>query len=83
MSWWLAERSIDHVVLERGEVANTWRTRALGFADAAHAELAEPAARATATRATIRTASGRMAETVAFIERYAKLVSPPLRTHCR
>ena len=26
MSWWLAARSIDHVVLERGEVANTWRT---------------------------------------------------------
>ena len=27
MSWWLARRSIDHVVLERGEVANTWRTQ--------------------------------------------------------
>jgi len=26
MSWCLAERSIDHVVLERGEVANAWRT---------------------------------------------------------
>ena len=26
MSWWLAERGIDHVVLERGEVANSWRT---------------------------------------------------------
>ena len=26
MSWCLAERSIDHVVLERGEVANSWRT---------------------------------------------------------
>ena len=26
MSWWLARRSIDHVVLERGEVANSWRT---------------------------------------------------------
>src|ERR671918_291150 len=26
MSRCLAERSIDHVVLERGEVANTWRT---------------------------------------------------------
>ncbi len=25
MSRCLAERSIDHVVLERGEVANTWR----------------------------------------------------------
>jgi len=26
MSRCLAERSIDHVVLERGEVAHTWRT---------------------------------------------------------
>src|SRR5215218_6213016 len=26
MSRCLAERSIDHVLLERGEVANTWRT---------------------------------------------------------
>ena len=26
MSWWLARRSIDHVVLERGEVANSWKT---------------------------------------------------------
>jgi len=26
MSRCLAERSIDHVVLERGEVANSWRT---------------------------------------------------------
>ena len=26
MSWHLTDRSIDHVVLERGEVANSWRT---------------------------------------------------------
>ena len=26
MSWCLAQRSIDHVVLERGEVANSWKT---------------------------------------------------------
>jgi putative flavoprotein involved in K+ transport len=26
MSWHLADRSIDHVILERGEVANSWRT---------------------------------------------------------
>lgn len=27
VSWFLSQRSIDHVVLERGEVANTWRTQ--------------------------------------------------------
>ncbi len=26
MSWWLARRSIDHVVLERGAVGNSWKT---------------------------------------------------------
>ena len=44
MSWWLAERSIDHVVLERGEVANTWRTERWDSLALAHAELAKPAA---------------------------------------
>src|SRR5262249_25580850 len=27
MSWCLAARSVDHVVLERGQVANSWRTQ--------------------------------------------------------
>jgi putative flavoprotein involved in K+ transport len=54
MSWWLAEHSIDHVVLERGELANSWRTErwdslrlltpTLGFAAPAHAQLAKPLA---------------------------------------
>ena len=57
MSRCLTERSIDHVVLERGEVANTWRTERWDSLRLADAELAEPAARAIATRATIRTAS--------------------------
>ena len=26
MSWWLTKHSIDHVVFERGELANSWRT---------------------------------------------------------
>ena len=82
MSWWLAARSIDHVVLERGDVANTWRTerwpsltlltpnwqsRLPGF----KYEGDDPDGFRT------------LPETIAFIERYARLVSPPLRTHCR
>ena len=81
MSWWLARRSIDHVVLERGEIANTWRTerwdsltlltpnwqsRLPGF----EYEGDDPDGFRT------------MGETVAFIEHYAKRVSAPLRTHC-
>ena len=82
MSWWLAARSIDHVVLERGEVANTWRTerwpsltlltpnwqsRLPGFKDEG------------GDADGFRT----LPETIAFLERYARLVSPPLKTHCR
>ena len=81
MSWWLAARSIEHVVLERGEVANTWRTerwpsltlltpnwqsRLPGY----RYEGADPDGFRT------------LPETVAFFEKYARLVSPPLRTHC-
>jgi len=81
MSSRLAARSIDHVVLERGEVANTWRTerwdsltlltpnwqsRLPGFGY----EGDDPDGFRT------------MPETIAFLERYAKRVSPPLQTHC-
>jgi len=81
MSWWLAARSIDHVVLERGEVANTWRTerwnsltlltpnwqsRLPGFGY----EGDDPDGFRT------------MPETIAFLEGYAKRVAPPMHTHC-
>jgi putative flavoprotein involved in K+ transport len=81
MSRCLAARSIEHVVLERGEIANTWRTerwpsltlltpnwqsRLPGFAY----EGSDPDGFRT------------LPETVAFLEHYARLVSPPLRTHC-
>ena len=80
MSRCLAERSIDHVVLERGEVANSWKTerwdslrlltpnwqsRLPGYGY----EGDDP----DAYRA--------MPETIAFIERYADIISAPLQTH--
>jgi len=82
MSWHLARRSIDHVVLERGEVANSWRTerwdsltlltpnwqsRLPGFGyEGSHPD-------------GFRT----MPETIAFIEQYAKAVAAPVRVHTR
>ena len=75
----LSQRSIDHVVLERGEVANTWRTerwdslrlltpnwktRLPGFAYDGD----DPDGFMT------------MPEIVDFIDRYARLVDPPLHT---
>src|SRR5262245_485650 len=80
MSWWLGTRSLDHVVLERGEVANTWRerwpsltlltpnwqSRLPGY----RYEGADPDGFRT------------LPETVAFLESYAAGFSPPVRTNC-
>ena len=80
MSRCLTRRSIDHVILERGEVANSWKTerwdslrlltpnwqsRLPGYGYAGDAP------------GGFRT----MAQTVAFLERYAEVISAPLHTH--
>lgn len=80
MSRCLSEHSIDHVVLERGEVANSWKTerwdslklltpnwqsRLPGYAY----EGEDPDGFRT------------MPETIRFIERYAETLSAPIRTH--
>ncbi|HYX65865.1 MAG TPA: NAD(P)-binding domain-containing protein [Burkholderiales bacterium] len=80
MSRCLAERAIEHVVLERGEVANSWRSerwdsltlltpnwqsRLPGYGYAG----ADPDGYRT------------MPQTVAFIERYAKAIDAPVRRH--
>lgn len=80
MSRCLAERSIDHVVLERGEVAHTWRTerwdslrlltpnwqsRLPGFGYDGD----DPDGYRT------------IPEVIAFIESYAKAIAAPVRTH--
>jgi putative flavoprotein involved in K+ transport len=82
MSRCLGERDIDHVVLERGEVANSWRTerwdslrlltpnwqrRLPGFGYAGD----DPEGFAT------------MPEVISFIDRYARLISAPVRTNTR
>ena len=45
----LTDAGRDHVVLDRGRVAERWRTAALGLPAPAHAELDDPAARLVAT----------------------------------
>lgn len=80
MSRCLAERSIDHVVLERGEVANSWKTerwdslrlltpnwqaRLPGYCD----DDGDPEGFRT------------MPQTVAMIERYAAWIAAPVHTH--
>ncbi len=80
MSRCLAERSIDHVLLERGEVANTWKTerwdtltlltpnwmsRLPGFGY----EGDDPDGFRT------------LPETIDFIDRYAEVISAPVQTN--
>jgi putative flavoprotein involved in K+ transport len=80
MSRCLAERGIDHVVLERGEVAHTWRTerwdslrlltpnwqsRLPGFGYSGN----DPDGYRT------------MPEVIAFLDDYAKAISAPVQTH--
>jgi putative flavoprotein involved in K+ transport len=81
MSWWLARRSIDHVVLERGEVANTWRSERW---DSFTLLTPNWQSRLPGHGYEGDDPDGfrTTAETVAFIERYAERVAPPLRTHC-
>lgn len=80
MSRCLSRRSIDHVILERGEVASSWKTerwdslrlltpnwqsRLPGYGYAGD----DPGGFRT------------MAQTVAFLERYAEVISAPVHTH--
>ena len=80
MSRCLTERSIDHAVLERGEVANSWKTerwdslrlltpnwqsRLPGYGYAGD----DPEGFRT------------MPETIAFLERYARVISAPVHEH--
>lgn len=80
MSHALTERSIDHVVLERGEVANSWRTERwdslrlltpnwLSRLPGQHDEGPDPDGFRT------------MPETVAYIQRYAETIAAPVQTH--
>jgi putative flavoprotein involved in K+ transport len=80
MSRCLTDHSIDHVVLERGEVANSWQTerwdslrlltpnwmsRLPGYGD----ESDDPDGYRT------------MPQTIAFIKRYAEVIAAPVHTH--
>ncbi|MFO1036197.1 MAG: NAD(P)/FAD-dependent oxidoreductase [Geminicoccaceae bacterium] len=82
MSWHLGARGIDHVVLERGEVANSWRT-----------ERWESLRLLTPNWQSRLPSYGyagddpdgfrSMPETVAFIAGYARAISAPVRTWTR
>ncbi len=80
MSRCLTECSIDHVVLERGEVANSWKTERW---DSLRLLTPNWQSRLPGYRYVGADPDGyrTMPETVAYIERYAEVISAPVQTH--
>ena len=82
MSHCLTARSIDHVILERGEVANSWKTERW---DSLRLLTPNWMSRLPGYRYEGDDPDGflTMPETIAFIERYAGAISAPVRTRTR
>lgn len=82
MSWHLAARSIDHVVFERGEVANSWSTERW---DSLRLLTPNWQTRLPAYAYAGNDPDGfmTMPEVVQFLRRYANLSSAPVRTGTR
>lgn len=82
MSRCLADRSIDHVVLERGAVANSWRTERW---DSLRLLTPNWLSRLPGHEYDGPHPDGfrTMSETIEFIERYAQANAAPVQTHTR
>jgi len=82
MSACLTARSIDHVILERGEVANSWKTERW---DSLRLLTPNWMSRLPGYRYEGDDPDGfrTMPETIEFIDRYAVAISAPVRTHTR
>jgi len=80
MSRCLAYRAIDHVVLERGEVAHTWRTERW---DSLRLLTPNWQSRLPGSSYQGDDPDGyrTIPQVIAFIENYAKAISAPVRTH--
>jgi putative flavoprotein involved in K+ transport len=80
MSRRLTERSIDHMVLERGEVANSWKRERW---DSLHLLTPNWQSRLPGFSYEGDDPDGyrTMPETIAFIERYAEVISAPVKSH--
>ncbi len=80
MSRCLTERAIDHVVLERGEVANSWRTERW---DSLRLLTPNWQSRLPGFSYEGNDPDGyrSMPETIEFLDRYAHVISAPVETH--
>ena len=82
MSWWLAHRGIDHVVLERGEIAHSWKTERW---DSLRLLTPNWQSRLPGFGYQGNDPDGfrSMPETIRYIEKYAKAISAPVRENTR
>lgn len=82
MSRCLSERSIDHVVLERGEIANSWKTERW---DSLRLLTPNWQSRLPGYGYEGNDPDGyrTMPETIAFIERYAEVIAAPVEINAR
>ena len=80
MSWWLDRCSIDHVVLERGDIANSWKTERW---DSLRLLTPNWQSRLPGYGYQGSDPDGfrTMPETISFIEGYAGAMAAPVRTH--
>jgi len=80
MSRCLAERSLDHVVIERGEVANSWKTERW---DSLRLLTPNWQSRLPGYGYEGDDPDGyrEMPELIGFLDRYAEVISAPVRTH--
>ena len=80
MSRYLADRSIDHVLIERGEVANSWKTERW---DSLRLLTPNWQSRLPGFGYVGDNPDGyrTMPETIDFLDRYARVISAPVRTN--
>ena len=79
MSWWLSWRGIEHVVLERGDIAHSWKTQrwdSLTLLTPNWQSRLPGYGYQGSDPDGFRT----MPQTIAFIEQYAHAISAPVRT---
>src|SRR5450432_837974 len=80
MSWWLAQRSIDHVVLERGEVAHSWKTERWDSLRLLTPNWQSRLPGGYGYQGDDPDGFRTMPQTIGFLERYAEVISAPVQT---
>ena len=79
MTHCLGRRRIDHIVLERGQIAERWRSERSGHVASPHSQLDEQAPQVGPTTGTIPTEPMTAPEFVGYLEAYAAASRAPVQ----